>query len=301
MRISKWISALLIVTLFLISFPVSAFAQTTEQDRVYVLGAVNNPGDFEYKPGITVKQAIDLAGGLAKNADPSGIVLVRASGEKTKVAANDTTAINAGDTVVIKPNTTTDTNSDAVITVQVSGQVRSPGNYPFTPGMTATDAVLLAGGMAETAGASVATINRGGKVVRANLAITTKNAVALEPGDVLTIPQFTASITGEVARPGTYPLVPGQTDNLQGLINAAGGTTPKADFKNIRVSSLQGEESPVKIVDGGNMSARTLTKLQPGDTVFITEVHAQPKHRTSIGEVYQFTIILATLMSIFRH
>ena len=43
-----------------------ASVQITKYRPIYVTGAVEKPGDYEYRPGLTVLQATSLAGGLAK-------------------------------------------------------------------------------------------------------------------------------------------------------------------------------------------------------------------------------------------
>lgn len=281
------------------------FGQTPQEDRIYVLGAVNNPGDYDYKAGITTKDAIVLAGGLASNADPSGVVVVRVNGEKVTLNANtimegkDLTVLNAGDTLVVKPFPTETTNP-AVPSIRVLGQVRKPGVYTIKTGDNAQTVVTLAGGLADAAVPSAAVLTREGKMILVDL--TSKTApTAIQAGDVLTVPEFAASVTGEVAQAGTYPLVPGKTDNLDALFQRAGGTTPKADLRNVRISSLRGTERPTRTVNATSQATRQATRLNAGDAVFVAEVHPAQKKRTSLGQVYQITIILATLASIFRN
>jgi protein involved in polysaccharide export with SLBB domain len=320
-NIWRLVSATLIVALVAIYIPVPARAQAGgDNDRVYVLGAVNNPGDFEYKQGMDAKQAIELAGGLASSADPSGVILVRADGAKTALNAkaimqgSEKIAIGPGDTIVAKPLPSSGVSITAVSqptsgnasppaapgSVQVEGQVKAPGKYDLKPGMTAGEALAVAGGPAETADLPSAHITRGGKSIPADLG--NPNAkVALQAGDVLTVPAFTASITGNVDQPGTYTLIPGKTDNLEGLFNQAGGATANADVKSIRVSSIQGTERATRTADGSSRTARQGIKLQSGDAVFVPELQQETRRRTNLSDVYQVTIILATLVSIFKH
>jgi polysaccharide export outer membrane protein len=52
--------------------------------RVYVLGRVNHPGEFEARTPVTVLQALALAGGPTRLADPDRIVVLHHQDEVTR-------------------------------------------------------------------------------------------------------------------------------------------------------------------------------------------------------------------------
>lgn len=55
----------------------------------FILGEVNEPKDYPYQPGLTVAQAIAIAGGLTERASESGIELKRKLNDgKTEVKGN---------------------------------------------------------------------------------------------------------------------------------------------------------------------------------------------------------------------
>jgi protein involved in polysaccharide export with SLBB domain len=112
------------------------------------------------------------------------------------------------------------------------------------------------------------------------------------------VPQISASITGEVNQPGTYAIIPGKTDTLEALIQAAGGPTSKADLKRVRISTTKGAERPTSTVDASDPAVRQSTKIQSGDAVFIPQVEKR-RHRISLSEVYQVILIVYTLIQIF--
>jgi len=294
----RTVSVILALAVFVAYMPCPAAAQIVPVgagERVYVLGAVNSAGDFEFKPGMGAKEALELAGGLAPNADPKGGVLLRANGEKINL---DLTAIldgkekislEAGDTVIVKPGV-----------VHVEGQVRKPGAYDLRAGMTAAEVVSLAGGLTEKAAPTAAYVTRNAKTAAADLS-DPESKLVLQSGDVLTVPELSASITGEVERPGTYTLVAGKTDNLEGLFEQAGGPTAKADLKRVRVTSVQGTERPTKVVDASDKLARERIRVAPGDAVFVPQAEVRRGHRVTLSEVYQVTLILYTLIQIFHH
>jgi protein involved in polysaccharide export with SLBB domain len=56
-----------------------ASVEIVEFRPVYVLGSVNQPGEYAYRPGMTVLQAISIAGGLFRVNDPSLLTFQRSS------------------------------------------------------------------------------------------------------------------------------------------------------------------------------------------------------------------------------
>ncbi|MGB8328701.1 MAG: polysaccharide biosynthesis/export family protein [Polyangiales bacterium] len=59
---------------------VSVYVESYASKRVSVVGAVANPGTFPLEPGMTVVQAISMAGGFSSLADRDGTVVTRRRG-----------------------------------------------------------------------------------------------------------------------------------------------------------------------------------------------------------------------------
>jgi polysaccharide export outer membrane protein len=71
--------------------------------RFYVDGHVRNPGLFVLEPGMTVQQAIALAGGLSERGSDRGIVARRLVNVKmTDVEVKLDDKVQAGDTIVVR-------------------------------------------------------------------------------------------------------------------------------------------------------------------------------------------------------
>jgi polysaccharide biosynthesis/export protein len=71
-----------------------------QADRFYIGGFVQNPGSFPLAPGMTVRQALILAGGLSERGSDRGITITRVvKGKETKVNANMATIVQPGDTI----------------------------------------------------------------------------------------------------------------------------------------------------------------------------------------------------------
>ncbi len=61
---------------------VSVYVEAYVSKRVSVMGAVANPGTFPLEPGMTVVQAISMAGGFSSLANRDGTVVTRRVGEE---------------------------------------------------------------------------------------------------------------------------------------------------------------------------------------------------------------------------
>jgi polysaccharide export outer membrane protein len=71
--------------------------------RFYMDGHVRNPGTFVLDPGMTVQQAIALAGGLSERGSDRGIVARRlVNGKMTDVGVRLDDEVQPGDTIVIR-------------------------------------------------------------------------------------------------------------------------------------------------------------------------------------------------------
>ncbi|MGB5810737.1 MAG: polysaccharide biosynthesis/export family protein [Polyangiales bacterium] len=62
---------------------VSVYVDNYASKRISVVGAVANPGAFALEPGMTVVQAISMAGGFSSLADRDGTVVTRRVGDET--------------------------------------------------------------------------------------------------------------------------------------------------------------------------------------------------------------------------
>jgi polysaccharide biosynthesis/export protein len=130
--------------------------------------------------------------------------------------------------------------------VQVVGRVAYPGEYEYVPGETLAELLEIAnGGRPFPADAAdsirVARVLEAGRrevltLPRHGLAAAPAGALVLRPFDAVYVPaivdmgrQPVVHITGQVARPGTYPIRPDST-TLRALIELAGGLAPDASL-----------------------------------------------------------------------
>ena len=72
-------------------------------ERFFVTGHVRTPGAYTFEPGMTVLQAISLAGGLSEKGSDRGIKVVRVlNGEKHEIGVKLTDVVQPNDTLVIR-------------------------------------------------------------------------------------------------------------------------------------------------------------------------------------------------------
>jgi len=80
----------------------NVYVHVVEHRPFYIHGEVQKPGGYPYQPGLTVNQAIALAGGLTERASKEKIYLFKEKNKKTQINASLTYKVNAGDTILIK-------------------------------------------------------------------------------------------------------------------------------------------------------------------------------------------------------
>jgi polysaccharide biosynthesis/export protein len=72
-------------------------------DRFYVTGHVRSPGAYTYEPGMTVLQALSVAGGVSERGSNRGVKAIRmVNGQKKEVSVKLTDAIQPNDTLVVR-------------------------------------------------------------------------------------------------------------------------------------------------------------------------------------------------------
>jgi protein involved in polysaccharide export with SLBB domain len=228
----------------------------TERNVVRVKGNVNQPGTYEWRPGMRIADLIAQAQGPGDHTFFDYALLQRRQGADRRMTPFP---INLGealsnqlgaDDMTLRPEDSVTVYSQnelgQVPMVQVLGQVRKPGKYPMVPGMTARELVYSAGGLLDNASRDRAELTRteiaNGSVaqythmdldLRQVLDGTQTNDVPLKPGDELLVQQASnwhapwhVVLEGQVNRPGPYPIREGE--RLASVLKASGGFRPDA-------------------------------------------------------------------------
>ncbi len=136
-------------------------------NRVQISGAVQRPGEYALENGVSVKGLVEKAQGLKPEAFVNRATLYRTSDDLTLAATTlDLKGILDGSVtdVLLK-------NEDLLFIpsrydiqeetyVKISGEVNSPGTYPFATAMTVGDLILQCGGLLQSASNSYIEIAR---------------------------------------------------------------------------------------------------------------------------------------------
>jgi len=260
-----------------------------KKNVVTVAGEVEMPGVYEMEDDARVVDAIAAAKGLTPLSDRQQARLLRADHKNDTIElavalatpASDANALlRDGDTLVIN-----ETHNE----VYVIGAVEQPGGFYAADGLTAAQALALAGGAKEEAELAHVKLLRSGQqpqildlrpLVERTPATgleqfaSTGDEVVLERGDTLVVPERfeRVLVLGSVREPGAYPIEPG--DRVTDALAAAGGPIPKQS-RTGRISLMRREDERVtrykidlrKLKDGRNPSQDQL--VQHGDLIFV--------------------------------
>ena len=222
-------------------------------DTITVAGHVRLPFQkvFSMKDRITVKQAIDMAGGLKTSAYPVAYIFRRNLFNpleikyiRIELRDADKIELQAGDHLNIYDNTTYSNVGE----VRVFGAIKNPNKLTFDPSLTIRDVLTHAGGFTTGAAFNRVEIFRTTLsptertkldmitlTVDSNYQVVSPKNFTLQPYDQVVVrltPEFTlgrtVEINGQVEYPGTYALETKQV-SLSEVIKMAGGLLGDAD------------------------------------------------------------------------
>jgi protein involved in polysaccharide export with SLBB domain len=204
--------------------------------KFYVSGEVKNPSGYPHREGLTVHQAIAMAGGLTEKAERRTFqTLRRDNGEEKTIAVGLDSPVMPDDIIVVAEGQR----------VYVSGEVKTPGRYLYEKGLTVHKAISMAGGWTEKAERGTIKVNRVTNDEAQSIE-TTLDAPVL-PDDFIVVPQLKKIyVNGEVKRAGDYPYERGLT--VHKVITMAGGFTDKAAESRTKVlRKVDGREQTIQV------------------------------------------------------
>ena len=225
-------------------------------NRIQIKGAVFRPGVFSLTEGLTLTQLIKNADGLKGDAYTQRASILRTKGDlSSEVLEVNLQAVLEGrqeDVVlqredVIRISSIYDVQNERYI--QILGEVKRPGTYPYAAGMTPEELILIAGGLQESANIKDIEIARrledsdSGTLsdiittsINADLSFN-PNAISLAPFDQVIVRKranFTmqrlVSVEGQVNSPGIFAIQT-SVDRISDLIKRAGGVNQFAYTK----------------------------------------------------------------------
>ncbi len=224
------------------------------ENRVTINGSVFRPGQYELEPGLTVKNLINRAEGLKEDAFTNRAYITRLTDDlNTELISFDIKKVMNGtaNDILLKREDVISISSifdlKEEYKVNISGEVRRPGQFSFSENMSLEELILKAGGFKESATPQRIEISRRVKnsdatsvsartaevfqmEVNRNLSIEVAKFV-LEPYDIITVRsspgyevQKQVKIEGEVMYPGYYTITK-KDERLSDLVKRAGGLT----------------------------------------------------------------------------
>ena len=253
----------------------ASWLRTPPQRAVRVIGAVKNPGRFEWSDEMSLLDLIAQAGGPNDHGDMANIQVLSSDkgGTSRKFnlqyfldhggKAGSLPQIHAGYTITVPdlPQSPSDTRSTWVkqradASIYVMGSVGHPGRYAFEEGLSFLDIIAAADG--PTASADILDIrvsHRGegrSRISNVNLAAYFQTGddsllPSVKPGDVIFVPdrnrnwleespQNTVRVLGAVNKPGRYRFT--DTMSILDLLAEAGGPSKDAYQEKIVVVNL---------------------------------------------------------------
>jgi len=213
-------------------------------NRIAVSGGVNFPGYYAVGSSkMIVEDLLRQAGGLNETGILDRIIVSQKArnGDRSYRVTELSEPLFEGDSVLFL----TIDMQRRVFEVSVRGEVARPATIPFGDGLTAWDAIFIAGGFtgdADQTTFEVSRLNDSPEIRRyQNLMITAEEAkdFKLRPGDAVNVRYLrlrtkVPSITfiGEMIMPGAYGLQE-PYEALKKVLNRAGGITQFADINGV--------------------------------------------------------------------
>lgn len=254
------------------------------ENRIEIKGAIYRPGTYELGNEIsTVKELIAKAEGLKGDAFTNRALITREREDLTlEILPVDIGAILAGtapDVALVKNDvlyipSIHDLKDLGNITV--SGEVARPGTFVYADNTTLEDAIMLAGGLLESASTVKIEVSRRiknpasteqtdtiGKVYtfafKDGYVLDGEAGFILEPYDRVYVrrspgyvPQTSVSISGEVIFPGSYILTH-KEERISDLVQKAGGLNSWAYVKGARLLRRMNAEEYARLSAAGEV------------------------------------------------
>lgn len=219
-------------------------------NRIQIKGAVFREGNYALNEGLTLSQLIKNAEGLRGDAFLERASILRTyedfSTEVLTVSLREIIEGRASDVLlrredVIRISSIYDLQEEFYI--QINGEVRNPGTYPYSKNMTVEELIILAGGLREAANIKdVEIARRSNETAIGNFSeiipvevneklISSTNSSILEPYDMVVVRRksnFTldrlVKVEGQVNSPGIFPIKNAE-ERISDVIKRAGGMT----------------------------------------------------------------------------
>jgi protein involved in polysaccharide export with SLBB domain len=283
------------------------FIQSLRQaNSIEVVGAVNNPGRFEFRNGMRLEDALLLAGGFNNNADNGKIEVLRYTATTKDSLANQvldsykltvSPDLNAGDkafTLQAKDKIVVSSilNGESIGVVKIGGEVLYPGSYSLTNRQeTADQLIKRAGGLTQFGNMAQIKIYRQGVLVGIDLQ---ESDYRVGYNDSIYIPKTEplVEVTGAVFN---QQFVQYNGTGLRYYIAAAGGLTEKAVLNKAYVQYSNGLNKKTKRF----LFFRSYPTILPGSKIIVPTTDGTIAKLINSNTVSSILTSITALVSVF--
>ncbi len=271
-------------------------------NRIEIKGAVYRPGYYELGKNIqTIRELIERADGLLEDAFTNRAVLHRENPDKSLevMSVNIKSILDGKDPdIVLQKNDVLFIPSvydlESKGTLEISGEVYSPGIFPYAANTKLEDIIIMAGGLTESASTVRVDVTRRiidptstkkqkefsktfSFSVRDGFVIEGEQGFVLEPYDQVFVrrspgysPKTNVTVVGEVEFEGDYALNE-RNERLSDLIRKAGGLT---DFAYIQGARLERQMTPEEYQQAQDLMEMVASnnKISGNDSIIVPQV-----------------------------
>ena len=288
---------------YLVAPSISVAVREFRVDRIYVLGQVNRPGEFQIRPGVGVLELLASAGGPTDRADLAKATIIRGKTETIDLDLHDAIAKSKSPDVKLETGDVLFVPA-ADKRIVILGQVNRPGAYDFLEGQRVSNLLAGAGGVTPQAAPQRAFIVRGGEQIPVDVQKVLSGDIEanmpLQAGDMMVVPesQDRIAVLGAVNRPGTYPYDLVKPMKLIDALGLAGGQQAElGDLSQVGIVRLVGGKTKTISADLGKaLSGKDMSQnlpLQPGDVVYV------PEKGMTLNKAAQFFNVLSFVKYVF--
>jgi len=278
---------------------------------ITVAGAVRNPTTFVFREGMTIEDAILLAGGLNNDAANHKIEISRLEKNKSDTLANrlleiltvsmDSSLQTIGSKVLLRPMDYIFVpqllNYKNLGNIKLRGEVLYAGDYALERRNESVQEVIQrAGGITPYASLSDVQVYRNGLRVATNLLkenSSDSRRFLLQPDDSIYIPRNEpfVEVQGAVFNPQILSF---ESKQFLSYITNSGGVTDNANLKRAYIQYSNGISKKVNRF----LFFRSYPKVLPGSKIIVPEKSGNERRGISIFELSAITGSLSALISL---
>ena len=282
------------------------------KSTIEVIGEVNNPEIFDYKKGMTVRDALILASGFNANANKSDIVLIRNISFKNKDNISKEFKLNLDENLTVNNNIELlpyDILSvrklpylQTTKTFKVEGEIAVAGFYSIKKqNFTIYDAIKENIEFIKSSAVDGISIYRDSIRIpvfaKKLISQGSKSKLNFEllSGDIINVPakNKTAIVSGEVQQEGLLNI--DKPISAKAAIGYVGGFTEKSLRRGVYVEYQNG----LRKVTKNFLFFKYYPRVKPGSKVIVPEKN-ENKNKTSVGEIVGYTTSLVSIIALIK-